>query len=207
MSIVYTAIISTSGVLLSALLGYFASTRHSKKQAEQELRSLIIAFCAEFVFAFDRCVGYYDQWRKEDISYSALLSLTDATTLSKFASVCKNPDIVGAIVSLKSHYYQISRHVDEISGILLRRRQMVDHIPESAVHELQAEEGELHDSARDAQETTLAFFHEHYKDIEKNTSVIVNETKRQVPSPFAEELTAKFHKQSQKYRELKKSGK
>src|SRR4030042_1518169 len=42
----------------------------TKRQSKKELRSLILAFASELIFAFVRCVKYYEQSRKLEVSYS-----------------------------------------------------------------------------------------------------------------------------------------
>ncbi len=97
--------------LVSAVLGGLAgagiSIYYSRRQAKQEYRSLILSFCSEMVSIFWRCVKYYKQSKTGEISYSALFTFTDSSTLSKFASVCKKPEVVAAIVELKSMYFQV----------------------------------------------------------------------------------------------------
>jgi hypothetical protein len=172
--------------LVSAVLGGLSgagiSIYYSRRQAKQEYRSLILSFCSEMVSIFWRCVKYYKQSKTGEISYSALFSFTDSSTLSKFASVCKKPEVVAAIVELKSMYFQIQRHVEEAS------RFAVEGSRTSAPNE----KDDLMKKAARAQRTALAFFHSSYENIEKEMDLIVQTAKQVAPGSVADNLYSKF---------------
>ncbi len=172
--------------LVSAVLGGLAgagiSIYYSRRQARQEYRSLILSFCSEMVSIFWRCVKYYKQSKTGEISYSALFSFTDSSTLAKFASVCKKPEVVAAIVELKSMYFQVQRHVEEAS------RFAVEGSRASAPNE----KDDLMKKAARAQSTALAFFHSSYENIEKEMVLIVQTAKKVAPGNVADNLYSKF---------------
>jgi hypothetical protein len=172
--------------LVSAVLGGLAgaviSILYSRRQAKQEYRSLILSFCSEMVSIFSRCVKYYKQSKTNEISYSALFSFTDSSTLAKFASVCKKPEVVAAIVELKSMYFQIQRHVEEASRFAV----------EGSRASTQNEKDDLMKKAARAQGTALAFFHSSYEDIGKEMDLIVQTAKQVAPGNVANNLYSKF---------------
>jgi hypothetical protein len=172
--------------LVSAVLGGLAgagiSIYYSRRQAKQEYRSLILSFCSEMVSIFWRCVKYYKQSKTGEISYSSLFSFTDSSTLAKFASVCKKPEVVAAIVELKSMYFQVQRHVEEAS------RFAVDGSRASTPNE----KDDLMKKAARAQGTALAFFHSSYENIEKEMDLIVQTAKQVAPGDVADKLYSKF---------------
>lgn len=174
--------------LISAVLGGLAgagiSIYFSKRQDRQEYRSLILSFCSEMVSIFCRCVKYHKQSKAREISYSALFSFTDASTLSKFASVCKKPEVVTAIVELKSMYFQVQRHVEEASRFAIEAR--------SASTEQSNQE--LMKKAVSAQSAALAFFSTSYENIEKEMDLLVKTAKQVAPGNVANNLYSKYVK-------------
>lgn len=188
-AVLFSAIAS----VISAIIGGFAGAGiciwYSRKQARQEYRSLILAFCSELVSTFHRCVMYYEQAKTSGVSYSALFSFTDASALSKVASVCQEPEVVASIIELKSKYFQIQRHVEEAARYAVEeRRAFTEH-----------EKAELWTKARLAQGTAVGFFLSYYEDIEKETSRIVAEAKRAFPKgKTASYLASKFSKDKEK---------
>jgi hypothetical protein len=172
--------------LVSAILGGLAgagiSIYYSRRQAKQEYRSLILSFCSEMVSIFWRCVKYYKQSKTGEISYSALFSFTDSSTLAKFASVCKKPEVVAAIVELKSMYFQVQRHVEEVSRFAV----------EGSRTSTPSEKDDLMKKAACAQGTALAFFHRSYENIEKEMDLIVQTAKQVAPGNGADNLYSKF---------------
>jgi len=172
--------------LVSAILGGLAgagiSIYYSRRQAKQEYRSLILSFCSEMVSIFWRCVKYYKQSKTGEISYSALFSFTDSSTLAKFASVCKKPEVVAAIVELKSMYFQVQRHVEEASRFAV----------EGSRASAPSEKDDLMKKAARAQGTALAFFHSSYENIEKEMDLIVQTAKQVAPGDMADNLYSKF---------------
>jgi len=172
--------------LVSAILGGLAgagiSIYYSRRQAKQEYRSLILSFCSEMVSIFCRCVKYYKQSKTGEISYSALFSFTDSSTLAKFASVCKKPEVVAAIVELKSMYFQVQRHVEEASRFAV----------EGSRASTPNEKDDLMKKAARAQGTALAFFHSSYENIEKEMDLIVQTAKQVAPGDVADNLYSKF---------------
>ena len=127
---------------------------------------------------------YYKQSKTGEISYSALFSFTDSSALSKFASVCRKPAVVAAIVELKSMYFQIQRHVEEASRLAIDSSQELNY---------EKKEDLLKKAAR-AQGTALVFFIDYYKDIEKEMNLLVNTTKQVTPGMVANNLYSKYSK-------------
>lgn len=174
--------------LISALLGGLAgagiSIFYAKRQSKQEYCSLILSFCTEMVSLFNRCIGYYKQSQTGEVSYSALFSFTDASALSKFASVCENPEVVASIIELKFMYFQIQRHVEEASRFALQGTRSSDP----------TEKEELMKKAIHAQGTALAFFTSSYDQIENHTDLIVQTAQQVSPGSMATELSSRFDK-------------
>ena len=172
--------------VIAALLGGFAgggiSIWFTQRQARGEYRALILAFCSELVGTFNRCVSYYEQAKKSEFSYSALFSFTDASALSKLASVSQNPEIIASIIELKARYFQIQRHVDEAQNFAVEASR--------ATH--QQEQQQLWLKAHRARGTALGFFFGNYEDIEKETSRIVTATKHAAPGEVADGLALRF---------------
>lgn len=172
--------------LVSALLGGLAGAgyaiHHAKRQSEKEYSALILSFCSEMVTVFSRCVTYYRQYKSGEVSYSALFSFTDAFALSKFASVCEKPAVIVAIIELKSMYFQVQRHVEEVSRFAL----------DSSRTSNQEEKKELMIKATHAQGTALEFFHSSYKNIIKEMDLLVNAAKEVAPGTVANDLYSKY---------------
>jgi hypothetical protein len=172
--------------LISAVLGGLAGSGitiyYQKQQTDQEHKSLILSFCSELVSAYSRCVKYYGQDLKDEVSYSALFNFTDASAFSRFASVSKSPEVVTAIIELKSSYFQIQRHVIEASNYALQSSREPDEFTRQ----------DLMKKARHAQGTALAFFHSSYDDIRDKTALMINEAHKVAPGVVANTLSSKF---------------
>ena len=136
------------GALVGALAAGIISVLYSNYRASKEYKSLILAFASELILAFNRCVLYYKQslTLPPTISYSALFDFTDASALSKLATVTKDSAIIEAIMHLKALYFQVGRHVEEAAKFKAR----ADRFPQLA--------NELNRAAGHAQRTALAFF-------------------------------------------------
>jgi len=85
-----TILIPLVSAILGGLAGAGIAILYSMRQAKQEYRSLILAFCSELVSAFDRCVMYERLEKERSVSYSTLFDFTDCSALSKLASVCQD---------------------------------------------------------------------------------------------------------------------
>ncbi len=127
---------------------------------------------------------YYRQSKQGQVSFSTLFSFTDSYALSRFASVCQKPEVVAAIIELKSVYFQVQRHVEEASRFALEGSRTSDAQEKQAVME----------KARHAQGTALVFFLSSYKDIEKHTALIVKTELQLTPGKVAEDLSCRFSK-------------
>jgi len=132
----------------------------------KERRSLIIAFAYEIVFAFHRCVIYYRQSLAGTLSYSKLFVLTDASTLSTYATAGSKTELVEALVFLKAIYFQVARHVEEASKYAAD----ADRLAEG-----QEEKKRLKRAAEHGYRTALAFFLTPYNP--KLYQSLVNKTK------------------------------
>jgi len=185
--------------LVSAVLGGLSgagiSIYFSRRQTRQEYRSLILSFCSEMVSIFRRCVKYKQQYEIGKVSYSALFSFTDSSTLSKFASVCKKPEVVAAIVELKSMYFQVQRHVEEASRFAIEGSRASD----------QSEKKHLMEKATHAQATALAFFQSSYESIEKEMDLLVQTAKEVAPGDVADNLYSKYAEAKSKMKEKQRS--
>jgi hypothetical protein len=184
LDIIVIILIPLVTAVIGASVGAATANHYFKKRAEQEYVALILAFCAEMVSIFCRCVAYYNQAKIGTISYSALFSFTDSSALSKFASVCQKPAVVAAIVELKFRYFQIHRHVEEasrlaVAGNLASTKEEQDTLMVKAVL---------------AQRIALAFFTSPYEAIEKEMDFLVNTTKEVAPGTIAEDLYSRYSK-------------
>ncbi len=168
---------------MGGLAGAGISIYFSKRQTRQEYRSLILSFCSEMVSIFWRCVKYHKQYNSGEVSYSSLFSFTDASTLSKFASVCKKPEVVAAIVELKSMYFQVQRHVEEASRRAIESRSI----------SIGQDSQDLMKKAVSAQSAALAFFNSSYENIVKEMDLIVQTAKQVAPGIVADSLYSKYN--------------
>jgi hypothetical protein len=119
--------IAIAGIVASVLFGGCAgaiiSIMYNKKKSKTIYRSLLTAYCLEFFYAFERCMVYYKQLHlKNEISYSALFEFSDIAFLSRFTEVCSDMQLVKTIVSLKSVYFQIARHVEKVSYYIIESK-------------------------------------------------------------------------------------
>jgi len=175
------------------LAGAVVNVLFAKRQARKELKSLILAFASEFTFAFARCVKYYDQSQKGEISYSGLFDFTDTSILSRFAIVNTQPKVVAAIMGLKSHYFQIRRHVDDAGKFAVQATRLADD---------NEQEKKLMKAAVHAQRTALAFFFSSYDDIVRKTEIIIEEAKKISPANTVNDLEQKFKNAKNKKSEI-----
>jgi len=135
---------------------------------------------------------YYAQAKKGEVSYSPLFSFTDSSALSKFASVCQKPEVVAAIIELKSMYFQIQRHVEEAARFAVEGSRASD-----------PKEGrDLMNKASHVQGTAFAFFLGFYARIEKETGLIVEAAQKVSPGGVAEHLSSKFLEAKNEKQEL-----
>ncbi|MDO9530059.1 MAG: hypothetical protein Q7J27_13010 [Syntrophales bacterium] len=178
-TILLPAIIS---IFFGGFAGAIVTIIYSRRKASKEFSSLIVAFCVELVSAFERCVTYCLQLKKGEISYSTLFDFTNESTLSKFASVSQKPDIIVAIVDLKSKYFQIGRHVSEAANLAMQGACAPD----------KEEQDRLMKSARQAQGTAIAFFNSSYESIEKNTDLLIKTAKIISPGILVNDLSSRF---------------
>lgn len=182
------------GGLAGALVNICATRRQSKK----ELQSLILAFASEFIFAFARCVNYYEQSKKREISFSGLFDFTDASILSRFAVVNTQPDVVTAIMDLKAHYFQIRRHVEDAGKFAVQAKRLAED---------EKDREKLMGAAGHAQATALAFFFSSYEDIVQKTSTILEEAKKISPVKVVDDLEQKFKDATAKKSKLDETNK
>jgi hypothetical protein len=193
-NITITILMPLFTAILGGLAGAGISIWFSRRQVRKEYSSLILAFCSELVSVFERCVMYYAQIKKKEVSYSALFSFTDSSALSKFASVCQKPEVVAGIIELKSMYFQIQRHVEEAARFAVEASRSGD----------EKEKQDLMVKAVHAQGTALAFFHGFYERIEKETGLIVEAAKNVSPGDVAQNLSSRFLDAKNEKQELDK---
>ncbi|MBU1154926.1 MAG: hypothetical protein KJ921_03705 [Proteobacteria bacterium] len=184
-NIVTTVLAAIVGALVASLVSFFLSKRQRKK----EYRSLILSFCSESVFAFERCIMYKNQAKQGQVSYSALYSVTDASAISKLASACDNPEVITAIIGLKSNFFQIQRHVEEAAKFAIdgsRASHPQDH-------------QDLMKKAMHAQGTALAFFDTFHEKMEKEIEAILNACQETLPGKVSSELYERYSKSAKEY--------
>lgn len=194
----YAWVLDLLKLLIAAFFGFLFSLYMIRRRDKQQSRSLIIAFLAEFIYNFRRCVLYHEQVHVADLATkSSLYELTDAGALSNLANVVDNPEVISTIVELKSHYYQIKRHTDIIASQIAERDRITSRIAllkkvivraggpakkafaEEEVERLSSEEGSLGKAIGDAQGTAVVFFE--YKKVANYIEVILNEAKKLMP--------------------------
>ena len=203
----YPGFAAIFAALITGLIYWLISTFRRSK----EYRSLLVSFAHELVEAFHRCVLYYKQRGLEGrVSYSALFDFNDASTLSRLASVTDNPNVVNAIMYLKTKYFQIGRHVVHASELATKKEVEAIGIAEilkkpqktwTKKEKQRAEKvGKLEYEAFFAQDRAIAFFigtksdKITYQKIVDCTSLLVNELKTKWPSEVADELESIFAK-------------
>lgn len=182
--------------LIGALTAGLINICSTRRQSGRELRSLILAFASELTLAFERCVMYYEQARKGEISFSGLFDFTEASILSRFATVNTQPEVVTAIIDLKSTYFQIGRHVEEAARFAAQANRLAKGENEKA---------KLMKAASLAQGTALAFFlgsKERYERTVEETALIIDAANKISPGKVAEELESKFEDAKRKKTEL-----
>ncbi len=174
-------------VLIGVLAGAVINIYLTRRQSTKELMSLILAFASELTLAFERCVMYYEQARKGQVSFSELFDFTDASILSRFATVNTQPEVLAAIIDLKSTYFQIGRHVEDAARFAAEANRLAKGKSKKA--------GKLMEAARHAQGTALAFFlgsDERYEKTVKETEIILDAAKKISPGKVAQDLENKF---------------
>lgn len=180
------------GAIVGALAGALTTLGIQKRQADREYSALIIAFAIEAVHGFARCVKTYEHYSKlktsgqYEASFGAIFSFTDATIFSKFASVTDKPEVVSAIVDLKDRYFQVGRHMEEVS--------MLASEADSLKRKKDPKTEERFEETRRAQERTLSFFGNSYEKIKNQTAIILNAAKNIVPGKETTELSDQFTK-------------
>jgi hypothetical protein len=185
-----------AALISGGLAGAIVNIYFTKRQSKKELRSLSLAFASELTLAFVRCVKYYEQSRKPEVSYSGLFDFTDSAILSRFAVVNTQPEIVAAIVDLKSHYFQIRRHVEEASKFAAQANRLAED---------EKDKERLMKAAIHAQGTALAFFFSSYEDIVMKTGLILEEAKKISSKKVVGDLEQKFKEAEQKKLEIDKA--
>jgi hypothetical protein len=165
------------GVGATAINIYWA-----QRSRKREIRGFILILCAEFVTAFSRCVTNYDQFNKGEISYSSLFVLSDASVLSKFASLIGRGDLVMATMNLKSYFFQIERHIETTSKYIMEAGTTKDIF----------QKGPFLDRAAKEQGAAVAFFISPYKNIVQDIELLINESLKITKGSIAQDLDKKF---------------
>ncbi len=182
-----------SGGLAGAVVTGCLSIRRSKS----ERRSLMVAFCYEFVESYGRCVGYLGQRVDGEVSYSMLYSFTDASVLARYAGVCADPKVIRAIMELKSSFFQIGRHVEHASAAA----QQIAYTREDKDKEKES----LGRAASFAQSIALAFFQDHAKGLRGNIELLLKAASRDVSHRVMESLQTRYTESCQKEDRLRKA--
>lgn len=182
--------------LIGALTYGFLQAIQSRRQSRREYRSLILAFAYELTLAFERCVIYYGQATRGEVSYSALFAFTDASSLVRLASVASGPEVVAAIVDLKSIYFQIGRHVEQAAIYATE----ADQIAENSEQKIR-----LRQAAHHAQGVALAFFRGNYEKTAEETALIIREAKKWTRCSVVGDLEKSFEKAKNSKKLLDKS--
>lgn len=123
-TIVISTIIAIAGVVVSVLSGGLAgaylSIAYNKRKSTDTYKALLTAYCVEFINAFTSCITYYRQaFTENNISYSAIFDFSDVSFLSRFTEVCQDMSLINAIVVLKTHYFQVARHIERVSHFVV----------------------------------------------------------------------------------------
>lgn len=180
------------GGVAGAITGALAHIWSVRRQSKRELKSLIIVFATESILAFERCVLYYKQAEEEGkISFSSLFDFTDPSILSRFAIVNPEPDLIAAIMDLKSIYFQIRRHVEEASRCAVQS---------SRLAEGEKEKVKIWEEGKHAQGVALAFFLDRhgkgkrYETTVDKTTLVLDAAKKIKSGKVVKELEKRFEK-------------
>lgn len=179
------------GALVGGLVAFIGNIYFWRWQAKKETKCLITGFAAELVLAFDRCVLYANQQKDGKVSLSGLFDFTDASVLSRLSAIIDDPELIQAIVSLKSAFYQIGRHVEEASRIMTQ----AVRIPE-----INSERKNLEFAAVQARNTALAFFD--FRREKERVGIVIDRVKRLSPGKVADTLEATFLDAARKFEQL-----
>lgn len=191
-----TLVTSLVSLIIGAVLTLGATSWHAKQRAKQELRSLILAFCTEFVWAFGRCVAFQERLSEDPPSFSlaGLFKFTDAGMFSRLSSVCEDPEVARAVITLKNDYYQIGRHLDVASEIFSRAKSNPEITDASKMKAFAIAEG--------YQRIALSFFDDYLERIDLETKRVIRATKKYAPSNSANGLEKLFNKRWQNYKNV-----
>lgn len=203
------------GSIVGALIASLTNIYYLRSRRNEEYKSLLIGFCVELVSAFERCVEYYERtYSERRHCYSVLFEFTDAQTFSKFASACKDPEILVAIMELKSNYFQISRYTVEASKYSVQKHQIkrfselgeLEDFPllffSGNEEENEKEIKRLDRLATISWDIVMAFFEYSYKSLEENTVKIIEKAKKEAPREVINDLYTKFNTAKNTKREI-----
>jgi hypothetical protein len=158
-----------TSILFGGLAGALFTTIYQKKRSKNIYRSLLTVYSVEFVNAFERCITYYKQiYSNNEISYSAIFEFSDESFLARFAEVCENISLIKAVVNLKLDYFQIVRHVEQISHFVIESEGLQPD--EDISYRAKARQAEIHRRA------AIGFFQSSYDRILESTEAILEAT-------------------------------
>jgi hypothetical protein len=169
-------------VLLGGLGATVINIYWSHRSRKREAAGLTLILAAEFITGFNRCVTYYDQSSKGEISYSSLFILSDASVLSKFATLVAKADIVMAAIDLKSYFFQIERHAEAASRFIMDA---------SATEDI-FQAGPLQARARAEQGAAVGFFLSPYDEIVQDLNVLIVASSKGGKQSVTESLQKRF---------------
>ena len=169
-------------VLLGGMGATVINIYWSHRTRKREFVGLILILAAEFVTALNRCVTYYDQSNKREVSYSSLFVLSDASVLSRFATSVGKADLVIAAMNLKSHFFQVERHAEIASRCIIGAKTTQD--ADQAIS--------LQSQALAEQGAAVGFFLSPYEEIVRDLSLLLDASVKVAKGPVATDLRKKF---------------
>jgi len=181
--------------LLAVLLATGINICFNKRRSKRELSSLILVFACELTLAFERCVMYYEQAGKGMVSFSVIFDFIDASIVSRFAAVNPHPEVVTAIMELKSTYFQIRRHVENVARFATQGDRFAKGTKERKLW--------MSDAIR-AQRTALVLFYGAYDRTVEKTALIIDKARKICPGKVVEDLEKRFTNAKKKKDELDK---
>ena len=176
---VYQTILS---ILFGGLAGAIVNIFYSSYRLDKEYAALVLAFCTEAVHAFRRIVTARNLSKQGKISKGMIFEFMDASAVSKLASVCKEPEVIAAVIETKAHFFQINRHLGEASSFAVQLERT----------DVLADIEKVGDSALKAQNTALGFFKSCQKDLVININIILTEARKVNPIARIDKIESIF---------------
>ncbi len=184
-----------------ALFIAFKSDLFSYRQKKTKYKSMLIAFCREFVALFSRSTMYCKQAQPVEIeggykttsSYSQLFEFSDTYMFSAFCAVCDDSKVIDAFIKLKSDYFQVVPHVKEVAKLSLDKSYAEENLP-SRNEKLEEIKRKIPIAQRKIQAFFVGSQKEKYIEIMKNTEVVIDALSRNfINDPVAKKIEQEYY--------------